>query len=398
MRRVKIALASALLLAVSACGGSGGADGGDNGIGPIDVAFIADRSGPGALYGDKILEGAQFNVDRINAAGGVGGREIRMEIIDSASQQQQAVAAVTRAARTGVDAIMYGPLSANALAMAPVAQREQVPLVISYASVDAITEAGDYVFRTSTSEGRFYEGMLATLKANGMDSTAILYANDVATAVENAEQVLPRLAEQYGVQITDTVAVGSAETDYSAAVTQIAQENPDGVAMLVLGPAVTSSITALRRTGFDGVLFGSSALGAGALTDAGPDAADTYYPASYIPSPDLPWASGVQFTQDYEAATGTPPDSFTAAGHDQIEFLQAALEVIGDGEVTRESIRDALAQVTETGFEGATGTPVKFDDNRIAVTPGVLVRWDGSAETLAPGQEPPLLDAYATQP
>jgi branched-chain amino acid transport system substrate-binding protein len=378
---------------VTAACGSSGSSGGSAAGDVLKITYIADTSGPGAFYGKDYVAGAKYAVDQVNAEGGVGGRTLDLEVVDSASNQQTAVGAMTKAVKSDSSAVMYALLSQNALAMAPIAQRSKVPFIVGQSGVDGITEAGDYVYRTTTAEGRFYEAMLSTLHDQGASSTAILYASDNPTAVTNATKTIPAIAKKLGMTITQTVPVKTADTDYSQPASRIADSSPDVIADLTFGPAVTTSIQALREAGFDGPLYGTSALGAGALKPAGAAAKDTYYPSVFIPSPKLPWASGTSFLSEYQKATGSAPSFSAAGGHDQVMLLVAALQEIGKGDVTHESVKDALASVAGKGFVGATGDPVRFVD-RAAVTPGVLVRWDGEAETVAPDQPSPLLAAY----
>jgi branched-chain amino acid transport system substrate-binding protein len=395
-------LVLALAFGVVACGDdesdstdtAGGASEAAGNKDPVKFSFIADQTGPGGLYGKNVLAGAQFALDSINADGGVNGHQLEMEVVDSASDQAQATAAMTKAARGDNAAVLYGVLSQNALAMAPVAQREKTPLIISYSSVDEVTQPGDYIYRTSTSEGKFYDGMVKYLaEEKGMKTMTVWYASDNATAVGNKEKTMPALAEKYGVEILDNVSVKSTDTDFSSSAAKIASQNPDGVAVLILGAGVNTAITALRRAGYEGNLFGSSALGAGALSASGENGANTYYPASILASDEVPWQSGKTFLEEYEAEKGEEPTAFHAAGYDQIQMLAQAIDKI-DGEVSTESVHAALAEVRESGFSGATGDPVKFDDQRIGVTPGVLVLWDGKKETYAPDQPTPLLEEY----
>lgn len=389
---VRAAAAVASLAVLAACGGTSGGSGAAAGD-TVPVTYIADTSGPGALYGKDFEAGAKYAVEQVNEAGGVNGRDLEVTFVDSASEQQSAVGAVTKAAKSDDVAVMYALLSQNALAMAPIAQRSKIPFIVGQSGAEGIVEAGDYVYRTTTSEGEYYTSMLETLSKSGAKSTAILYASDNPTAVGNATETIPGIAKKLGMTITDTVPVKTADTDFSQPASRIADGNPDVVANLTFGPAVTTSIKAIRDAGFDGSLYGTTALGAGALKPAGAAAKDTFYPSTFIPASGLPWASGVSFGTDYEEATGNSATFATAGGHDQIMFLVEALKTIGDGEVTRDSVKKAMAQVADTGFTGATGDPVKFKD-RVAVSPGVLVRWDGSAETVAPDQPAPLLATY----
>ena len=361
---------------------------------PVNFTFIVDQAGPGGLYGKAVLEGAKLNVDRINGEGGANGHKLEMEVVDSASDQARGTAAITKAASGDADAALYGPLSQSALAMAPIAQREKIPFIVSYSQVPEVTAPGDYIYRTSTGEGDYYDGMVKYLsEQQGMKRMTVWYASDSATAVTNTEKTAPALAKKYGVEIVDNVSVKSTDTDFSSSASKIADQNPDGVMVLILGAGVNTAITALRRAGYEGVLFGSSALGAGALAASGPDAADTYYPSSILASDEVPWESGKAFLELFKSKTGKDASAFHAAGYDQIQMLAEAVEKV-DGEVTRDSLHEALAQVKTAGFSGATGDPVKFDDNRIAVTPGLLVRWDGKKETFAPDQPVPFFEGY----
>lgn len=392
-----------LAFVVAACGedeepsGGGGtttsASGGEASD-PVKFTFIADQAGPGGLYGKAVLEGAQLNVDRINGEGGINGHKLEMEVVDSASDQAQATAAITKVARGEDDAALYGVLSQSALAMGPIAQREKIPFLVSYSQVPEVTKPGDFIYRTSTSEGEWYDGMVKYLaEQKDMKKMTIYYASDNATAVTNTEKVVPGLAEKHGVEIVDKVSVKSTDTDFSSTASKIAEQNPDGVMVLILGAGVNTAITALRRAGYEGVLFGSSALGAGALAAAGEDAANTYYPSSILASEEVPWESGKAFLELFKEKNGKDPTAFHAAGYDQVQLLAEAVGKV-DGEVTRESLHAALAEVKSAGFSGATGDPVKFDDNRIAVTPGLLVLWDGKKETFAPDQPVPFFEGY----
>ncbi|MFI5426684.1 ABC transporter substrate-binding protein [Aeromicrobium sp. UC242_57] len=193
--RAVAALASLAL--VAACGGtSGGSDAaaGDT----VSVTYIADTSGPGAFYGKDFAAGAKYAVKQINEDGGIGGRELKVSFVDSASEQQSAVGAVTKAAKSDDIAVMYALLSQNALAMAPIAQRSKIPFIVGQSGSDGIVEAGDYVYRTTTSEGEYYRSMLETLSKSGAKSTAILYASDNPTAVDNATETIPGIVKGAG--------------------------------------------------------------------------------------------------------------------------------------------------------------------------------------------------------
>lgn len=395
LRGSAAALTAAVLIGVAGCSSSGDSSGSSAAAtDSVKITYIADETGPGAFYGKGFVKGARYFADKVNAAGGIGGRSLDLTVVDSASDQATAVGAMTAATKSDAQIVMYSLLSGNALAMAPLAQKAKMPFLVGQAGVEGITSAGDYVYRTSTSEGDYYPGMINSFVSKGAKTMSIIYASDNATAVNNAKNTLPKAAADLGITIKDTIAVKTADTDYSSPATQIAESRPDVLVALVFGPAATTAITAIRNAGFDNPIAGSAALGAGALAAAKDAAKDTYYPSAFIPSTDLAWKSGVDFYNGYKRSTGEEPTFMVAGGNDQIQFLADALEKIGEGEVTRDTIKNALAEVAKAGFSGATGDPLKFGETRAAIGPGVLVRWDGTKETVAAESSYPLLPGY----
>jgi branched-chain amino acid transport system substrate-binding protein len=384
MKRTRIALALLLAAGITAACGTSAPPGGDAG-GSVAVTYIADLTGPGASYSKRYVDGAQFQVDRINAAGGVHGRKIDMTVVDSGSDPKQGVGAMTSAARGDADVVLYAPLGNIALAMAPIAQQNGVPLIVGQAATKGITEAGDHVFRITMSDSNYWEPMLQRMRdQRGVRSMAIVYAADNSSTTDAAQR-MPEIGAGLGIRVTETIPLKSADVDFATPAARVLEGDPDGVVVLAVGPGNASIITALRQRGYQGVFFGGVNLGGGVLTPAAADAHDTYFATAFIPSDALPWASGAAFAKEFEAAKGSAPDNFTAGGHDQIAFLQHALESLGDAEPTRDSLTGALTSVAETGFPGAAGDPIRFQD-RNALTPGVLGVWDGTSFVLAPEQ------------
>ena len=58
---------------------------------PIKVGFPMILSGPGALFGEPALKGAQMFVEEINAKGGVLGRKLDLVARDTKGNADEAV-------------------------------------------------------------------------------------------------------------------------------------------------------------------------------------------------------------------------------------------------------------------------------------------------------------------
>src|SRR6201995_525473 len=96
MRRLMVALAASGLaaVAVTACSSSGGsANAGGSGGGDYVIGYVNGMSGPVAVYGQYSLAYLQAAVKDANAGGGVNGKKIVIDVLDSAASGSNAVAA-----------------------------------------------------------------------------------------------------------------------------------------------------------------------------------------------------------------------------------------------------------------------------------------------------------------
>ena len=68
----------------------------------INIAVVGPMTGQLATIGDQFKQGAQAAADAINAAGGVGGRQIKLSIEDDVCDPKQAVSVANRIVANGV--------------------------------------------------------------------------------------------------------------------------------------------------------------------------------------------------------------------------------------------------------------------------------------------------------
>src|SRR5438477_4896919 len=82
------------VLTLTACVSS--SNNGSNPSGPIKVGVMASLSGPSGAYGPPIEDAAKLAVDRINAAGGVLGQQVQLEIGDDAGDVKTGTVTASR--------------------------------------------------------------------------------------------------------------------------------------------------------------------------------------------------------------------------------------------------------------------------------------------------------------
>ncbi len=129
----------------SAAKGDTSAENCENGQGVSDstikIGVTTPLSGPAATTGQAHLSGQQAYVDKVNADGGIHGRQIELVTQDDVGDPQKAAAnAQYLVEREGVFALWGNVGSAAASAIQPIAEKAEVPLLFPFALGRTLTE------------------------------------------------------------------------------------------------------------------------------------------------------------------------------------------------------------------------------------------------------------------
>jgi len=184
---------------------------------PIKVGFPMILSGPGALFGEPTVKGAQMLVDEVNARGGVLGRKLALVVRDTKGNADEAVR-VSRELilKENVDFLVGTLTSAEGPAVSPIAKENKVVFIAPITKTDQLTAPANlhpYVFRTAsttTTEGRSAAEVMAKwtqVKRVATISYDYAYGQDVTKAfvahlkklrpdITIVDQQWPKLNEQ----------------------------------------------------------------------------------------------------------------------------------------------------------------------------------------------------------
>src|SRR5688500_12239176 len=144
-RVLPLLLVAAVLVAACAPGqaGSGGSE--------LKIAVAGPMSGDAAQYGQDFMRGAELAAEKINAAGGVNGKQIKLVSFDDRNDTTEAANVAQKIATDSSIVASMGPFTSSTVyASMPIYQSNQLPLLVISASDPKITQQGnEWVFRVS---------------------------------------------------------------------------------------------------------------------------------------------------------------------------------------------------------------------------------------------------------
>lgn len=336
-----------LMVGLSACGGK------DANV--IRIGLLTPNSGVVAEYGVAVKKAVELGAEEINAAGGINGKKIELINYDTEGDQTKAINLFNKLVSSDKIDALIGPVTSNpALAVAPLAEEEKIPMITPTGTNLKITPERSFVFRTCYTDP--YQGEVACRFAVDnlkVKTAAVLYnvGSDYSTGLAEAFQ---RVADTEGIKITSWEGYNSDDKDFSAVITKIKENEPDvifipdyyGVDGIIAGQIKASGLKSalLGGDGWDGVLkeFAENAEGA-------------YY-ASHFSNKDTE-KRVKEFVDAYQAKYDELPSSFAALGYDAMYMMEQAIKEAGEAD--GQKIQEKLAAID---YNGVTGH-LRFDEN-----------------------------------
>ncbi|HEX5079103.1 MAG TPA: branched-chain amino acid ABC transporter substrate-binding protein [Geminicoccaceae bacterium] len=198
----------------------------------IVIATAGPMTGQYAAFGEQMRKGAEQAVKDLNAAGGVLGEQLTLEVGDDACDPKQAVAVANQMVNAGV-ALMAGHFCSGSSIPASQVYNEEGILQISPASTNPqLTEQGfDNVYRMCGRDDQqgTYAGNYVV--DNNLGSKIAIVHDKTAYGKGLADEFKRQLNAR-GVQETMYEAITAGDKDFTALITKMKQA---GVDLIYLG-------------------------------------------------------------------------------------------------------------------------------------------------------------------
>ncbi len=347
MRALHLAILSVILLAFSctkkeasnenATTGAVGTVTGDE----IVVGEVGSMTGGAATFGKSTHDGIMLAVEQINAAGGIKGKKVRVITLDDQGKPEEAAIATTKLiTQDKVIAILGEVASSNSLAMAPIAQKNGIPMVTPSSTNPKVTEIGDYVFRVCFIDP-FQGSVMAKFAHNtlGLKKVAILrdVKNDYSIGLAD---FFIETFKGLGGEIVVDQSFSQGDVDFKSQLTSIKGKNPQAIFVPGYYTEVGLIARQAKELGLNVPLMGGDGWDSEKLIEIGGEALNGAFFSNHYSPDDL--SQGVQgFIEQFKAKYNTIPDGLAAMGYDAMLILADAMKRAP--ELTTVAIRDALA-------------------------------------------------------
>lgn len=337
---------------------------------PIKIGVPVPLSGSYASAGIDILNGAKLAAAKINAAGGVLGRQIELVPEDDACDAQTAVQAAQKLVDDGVAAIAGGYCSSAALPELTTFHRAGLAYVMAASTNPQLTEMNyDDAFRTigrDDEQGPF----AANFMANFLHAKRAAVIDDNTTYAKGLAQNTVKALKADGVDVVYANSVTAGQMDYSPTLTRVASLNPDVIYYTGYFSEAGLMVKELRQLSSKITFMGGDATQDPTLLKTAGPAANGMIITS---APLAQFLSGAtDFVDNYTKTYGHGPGPYSVYEYDAVGVTAKA---IADANSAKPAdIIAALHKVTD--YQGLTGT-IGFNakgDRSVAVYITIIVR------------------------
>jgi branched-chain amino acid transport system substrate-binding protein len=303
---------------------------------PLAVSVLVPITGFLALEGTAQRNGAVLALD--NPPDGVA---VTYDVADTATSPEVAVTALRRALDRQKPVAIAAPIfGTQMLAMAPIADRADVPL-ITVSGTAKLTELGhDVVFRFFPTDAvvKVAQARYA-VEELGMEKPAILY--QTTAYGQSGREELVRVLGDLGVEPVLEEAVDPSVKDFVPALERVAAAGADGLLLQLHSGPTALAVRQAHERGFTGSIVAGSALHqptTAALVEPAALRGVCAESASSPVSENAPELAA--FAKAYRARFEVEPDAFALAQYDGMNMVLAAL---ADGARTATEVKDWLA-------------------------------------------------------
>ena len=309
--------------------------------GTYKVGAVFSVTGGASFLGDPEKKTVEMMVEEINKAGGINGNKLDLIIYDTEGDATKANLAVKKLITQDKVCAIIGPSrSGTSLAVVPLAEKNEIPLVSCAASYKIVTDEKTgrqykWVFKVPQSDSMAVEALYNHLKKRSISNIAIM--SGTTGFGKSGRGELLRLAPKYGMKIVADETFGFKDTYMTVQLTKIKGVVPQAIISWSIGPTQVLVLRNWKDLGMTSTPFYQShgfgsrenikmAAGAAEGVSAPLGACNT---PEALPADHPQKKVTMKYSKDYMAKYNKSVASFGGHAWDALSLVVNALKAVG---------------------------------------------------------------------
>jgi branched-chain amino acid transport system substrate-binding protein len=353
-RKTTLAMVTTVILAVLLL--AGGCAQKDAAKAPYKIGGLFSITGPNSFLGEPERNSMQLLAEQINAKGGINGRPLELVIYDDEGDEGKAVLNANKLIEKDQVLAIVGPsLTGTTMAVIPIVEKAQVPLISCAAGVKITTPVKKWVFKTPQTDVMAVAKIYEFMKRQGIRKIALLSVSN-AFGDSGREQLVEQ-ASGAGFQIVADEKFGASDADMTPQLTKIRGLSPDAIVCWGTNPGPAVVAKNMQQLGLKIPLYQSHGIASKKFIELAGTAADgiilptgKILVAKSLPDNDPQKPVLLKYITDYEAKYKSAISGFGGYAWEGLEMVVLALQKAG---ADRAKIRDEIEKVN--GYVGISG-------------------------------------------
>ncbi|MDN4986415.1 ABC transporter substrate-binding protein [Bradyrhizobium arachidis] len=328
----------------------------------VYIPDVIELSGPGAVSGTNWRDGVSLAVDEINAAGGILGRKIQTEHLDTQSNPGISRAQVQKVLDKN-PYVVLGPIYSGSVKVnMALTQQAEIPQIVGAEAADITTQGNPWVFRTAFGQ-QFSMPKIANYLHDKLNvkSVAVLWVNN--DFGKGGHDNFVKEMKARNIEIAADISTEQGQVDFGSDVIKLKGAKADAAFIYTNEEESARFLIEAKRQGLSTPLFGETTLLSQKVVElAGPAANGVRGHVGL--SADAPVPAIQEFAKKFSARFKYLPDHNGIKGYTAVYLVKYVTEKIGKFD----------SKAFGAAMKGLTLTPDK--------APGMLMEasWDQNGD------------------
>lgn len=327
----------------------------------IKIGVMAPLTGDVASWGDITRRGIDIALAEVNSTGGVNGIKVKTIYEDDQAEPKMGVNAFKKLVDVDKVPIVLGsPVSNVTLAIAPIANQNEVVVLSTGSTAAEVGKAGPYIFRIMPSDEVQSSIMADWAWELGYKKVAIIYVEN--TWGRGLMEAFKKDFQTKDGLILTIQATTQDASDFRAQLSKIKGTNVDAIYAPLYTRGAGLMIKQAREMGLKQQILGADVYGTPELLQAGGDAVNGVL---YTTFGEYHGPEYQEFAKRYKEKYGIDVETYATYCYDVFMIAVEAIKRIPEGKaINGPNIRQELLKIRD--YRGVTGL-TSFDGRNSAI-------------------------------